>query len=318
MNNELREIPVYLFTGFLDSGKTTFIQSVLESPEDNSDKRTLLLVCEDGDIEYDPAKFTSDNVIIEMIEDEKELSKALLSSLAVRHNIYDVIIEYNGMWLLESLFRVLPPNWIIAQELCFIDATTFEIFNKNMRQQTFDKMKTPDLLVFNRCVRGQFDKNAFHKEVRIASRKVQIVYEYGPDDVEPDMIEDPLPFDKEAQIIEIKPEYYAEWYRDINENPADYEGKKVIVTGRVALVEQMPRGEFAFGRHVMTCCIEDIQFAGLAAYWKEDYKYKVGDWVEIKAKIKNEFSDAYREKGPVLHCTHVKRVDPLEPEVATF
>lgn len=318
MQNRLRDIPVYLFTGFLDSGKTTFIQSVLDTPDDSMEKKTLLLVCEDGEIEYNPSRFASENIIIQMVESEKELTKTFLSSLEARHNIDDVMIEYNGMWLLESLFRAMPPNWIIAQEICFMDATTFEMYNKNMRQQTFDKMKTPDLLVFNRCVRGEFDKNAFHKEVRIASRKVQIAYEYGPDDVEPDMIEDPLPYDMDKSIIEIKPEYFAEWYRDINENPINYEGKTLIITGRVALVDQMPPGQFAFGRHVMTCCIEDIQFAGLAAHWKEAEKYNVGDWVEIKAKIRNEYNDSYREEGPVLHCAYVKRTNPLEPEIATF
>ena len=96
MAPEMKEIPVYLFTGFLDSGKTTFIQSVFDTPDDSMDKKTLLLVCEEGDIEYDPLKFASQNIHIEVIENEKDLNQNLLASIAARHNIDDVMIEYNA------------------------------------------------------------------------------------------------------------------------------------------------------------------------------------------------------------------------------
>lgn len=312
------DIPVYLFTGFLDAGKTTFIQSILEAPGDGEARRTLLLLCEEGETEYNESSFAPHFVHIEVVDEETDLKEAYLASLAARYSIDEVFVEYNGMWMMGSLFAAMPPNWIIAQEICFMNAETFLIYNKNARQQTFDKMKTPDLLVFNRCVRGEFDKKEFHRQARIASRKVQIVYEYDKDDVEPDTIEDPLPFDKEASAIEIKPEFYAEWYRDINENPDDYEGKWIVVKGRVAMVNELPPGKFAFGRHVMTCCVQDIQFAALLAVYKEDSKYNVGDWIEIKAKVHIEYDDVYQEIGPVLYCRHVTRVNPVEPEVATF
>ena len=48
------ELPVYLFTGFLESGKTKFIQETLEDSRFNAGERTLLLVCEEGVEEYEP------------------------------------------------------------------------------------------------------------------------------------------------------------------------------------------------------------------------------------------------------------------------
>ncbi|MBQ3924274.1 MAG: hypothetical protein II696_02010, partial [Firmicutes bacterium] len=257
-----RDIPVYLFTGFLGAGKTTFIQDILSSEEFNEGENTLLLLCEEGEVEYETEKFAFPNVLVAAIDEEKDLTKANLAHLAKEAQAERVIVEYNGMWMLESLFRNMPPEWIIYQEVTFADATTFLMYNQNMRQLTFDKMKTAELDIFNRCVRG-FDKMAFHKEVRVANRRAQILYEYGPDDVEPDDIADPLPYDMDAPEIEIKDEDYAEWYRDINENPGRYDGKTLILKVRAAMVEEMPRGEFAAGRHVMTCCVEDIQFAAL-------------------------------------------------------
>ena len=318
MVNEMQnEVPVYLFTGFLGAGKTTFIQDILSDKHFNEGENTLLILCEEGEEEFDKSKFAYRNTFIEVIENEEDLTRENLMNLERRHLAMRVIVEYNGMWMLESLFKNMPPNWILYQEVTFADATTFLMYNQNMRQLTFDKMQTAEMDIFNRCTPG-FDKMAFHKEVRIANRKAQILYEYGPDDVEPDTIQDPLPFDMEADVIDIKDDYYAEWYRDINENPSNYEGKKLDLHVRVAMTDQLPGNSLAAGRHLMTCCVEDIQFA--AFVYKSDQKknFKIGDWVKIRAEVKMEYEDAYGEVGPVLHCISMESADPADPEIAQF
>lgn len=208
----MKEMPVYLFTGFLGAGKTTFIQEVMESDEFNQGEKTLLLVCEEGEVEYDPSSFAFPNVYIEFVDDEDELTPEYLTELENEHDIERVVIEYNGMWMLKSLYDNAPSNWTMYQEMAFADANTFLMYNKNMRQLTFDKMRTAELDVFNRCEKG-FDKMPFHQEVRIANRHAQIVYEYAPNDIEPDMIQDPLPYDIRKDEIEINDEDFAEWYR---------------------------------------------------------------------------------------------------------
>ena len=178
----MKEMPVYLFTGFLGAGKTTFIQEVMESDEFNQGEKTLLLVCEEGEVEYDPSSFAFPNVYIEFVDDEDELTPEYLTELENEHDIERVVIEYNGMWMLKSLYDNAPSNWTMYQEMAFADANTFLMYNKNMRQLTFDKMRTAELDVFNRCEKG-FDKMPFHQEVRIANRHAQIVYEYAPNDI---------------------------------------------------------------------------------------------------------------------------------------
>jgi hypothetical protein len=183
--------------------------------------------------------------------------------------------------------------------------------------ESFDKMQTAELNIFNRCEKG-FDKMPFHKEVRIANRRAQICYEYGPEDVEQDDIEDPLPYDMEAPVVEIKDEWYAEWYRDINENPQNYEGKTLQLRVRIAMIDELPKGKYAMGRHVMTCCVEDIQFAGLVYVYDKPLDVKKGDWVMIKGTVKNEFEQAYQEEGPVIYCEKAWKTKAPDPEVATF
>ena len=319
---EKREIPVYLFTGFLGSGKTTFIQDALEGKDFNEGERTLLLLCEDGEEEYDVSRFASPKVFIEALEEESELTASHLRELQEKHDAERVIVEYNGMWSLDSYYGNLPENWMTYQEMSFADWDTFLIYNQNMRQQTFDKLKSAELVVFNRCKRTDDFKEKqleVHKICRVANRKSQILYEFGPDDVIMDDIQDPLPFDKNANMIIIKDEDYAEWYADINENQNDYNGKQIQVKGRAAVGGGLPEDMFIFGRHVMTCCVEDIQFAGLACRWtKEASSLKNGMWVRISAKVRVEYSEVYGEVGPVLYCTKVKQVNPAVPEVATF
>ena len=313
----MTEKPVYLFTGFLGAGKTTFIKETLENHEFGDDGRTLLIICEHGETEYEPEKFVGPGVTVEHIRSEAALNEVNLGRMEHRGGFDRIVVEYNGMWENQKLFAAMPPNWLIAQEMALFDTTTFLMYNQNMRQLCFNKMQTADMVVFNRCEKG-FDKMPYHREVRIANRRSFIIYEYGPDDIEPDDIIDPLPYDMNASQIVIEDEWYAEWYRDINENEDDYDGKTFVIKGRVALSEELPDGQFAFGRHVMTCCEADIQFAGLLAYYSGAEKLSVGDWIKITAKVRCEYTEAYREKGPVLYIKKLEKTDPCEPEVATF
>ena len=313
----MTERPVYFFGGFLGSGKTTFINETLASPEFGNDGRTLLLICERGEVEYEPEKFAGPGVRVEQIKSEDEMNPANLARIAAKGGYDRVVVEYNGMWEAQKFFASMPPGWAVVQEMDFFDASTFLMYNQNMRQLSFNKMQTADMVIFNRCKPG-FDKMPFHKEVRIANRSNMIIYEYESGDIEPDDIIDPLPYDMNKSHIKIEDEWYAEWYRDVNENEDDYDGKTLDLRGRVAMSEELPDGQFAFGRHVMTCCEADIQFAGLLAYYSGSTEIKTGDWVEISAKVRAEYTEVYKEKGPVLYIKNLNICKPCEPEVATF
>ena len=149
----MREIPVYLFVGFLESGKTKFIQETLCDIRFNNGEKTLLVVCEEGIDEYDPSLFSGNNVTIEIIEDLSELSPKNLQAMQEKCNAERVIVEYNGMWLLGDLFNNLPKKWRVVQCMMFADARTFINYNTNMRNQMFDKLKSCELVVINRMVK---------------------------------------------------------------------------------------------------------------------------------------------------------------------
>ena len=206
-----REIPVYLFTGFLESGKTTFIQETLEDPAFNEGQKTLLLVCEEGEIEYSPIKFASSNVKIVTVDEEEELTGEFLQKLQDEIGFERVVCEFNGMWSLDSLYSSMPDGWTVYQEMSFADARTYLTYNQNMRNLTVDKLKSTETVVFKHFTQ-EMDKMAYHKIVRAINRRCDIINEYGPNNIEIDNIEDPLPFDINADIIEIGDKDYAMWY----------------------------------------------------------------------------------------------------------
>ncbi|MBQ2022392.1 MAG: hypothetical protein II213_01605 [Lachnospiraceae bacterium] len=311
------DIPVYLFTGFLESGKTKFIQETLCDERFNKGEKTLLLVCEEGVEEYEPDEFSGENVFIKIVEEESELSEELLRSFIKETDAERVVVEYNGMWMLDSLYQAMPEEWVVYQEFMFADATTFLTYNQNMRQLTYDKLKSCELVVFNRFTR-EMDKMPYHKIVRGASRRADIAYEYAPDDVEYDDIEDPLPFDINAPVIEIGVNDYAIWYRDLTENPSNYEGKTIKVLCRALTRKKLPSKTFIVGRHVMTCCIEDTQFAALVCQWDQASKVINDSWVTLTAKIHYKFHVAYKQKGPVLTCIELEPAEAPENSIATF
>ncbi|MGN0681217.1 MAG: GTP-binding protein [Candidatus Fimisoma sp.] len=312
-----REIPVYLFAGFLDAGKTTFIQETLEDPQFNGGEKTLVLLCEEGETELQPLKFASSNVKIVTVEEEEQLTPQFLAGLEKQYGFERAVIEYNGMWLLDNLYGALPQNWVVYQEMAFADARTFLTYNNNMRNLTVDKMKSPETIVF-KYFDSSMDKMEYHKVVRVINRRCQILYEYSKDEVELDNIEDPLPYDINADVIEISDKDYAIWYTDMNEDEEKYYNKTIKVKGRTLLGGGLDDDEFVIGRHIMTCCVEDIQFGGLVAKWPEARSLEHGGWAVMTAVVRKEFNHMYQSEGPVFDVMNVEKVTAPEEEVATF
>ena len=202
------DIPVYLFTGFLEGGKTHMIQESMESEQFNTGEKTLIIQCEEGIDELDVSSFSGKNVYLEVIEDESDLTVERLTALGKKHKLDRIIIEYNGMWMLRTLYENLPSNWAIFQQMMFADANTFFAYNQNMRSLMVDKLMNCEMVVLTRTP-AQIDKNEVHKIVRGCSRRAQISYDYPDGHVEYDEIEDPLPFDINAPVVEIADEDYA-------------------------------------------------------------------------------------------------------------
>ena len=313
----MQQIPVYVFTGFLDSGKTKFIQETLEDPRFNAGERTLLLVFEEGEEEYDNSTYPHQNVYQEVLDQETVTTKQL-QALAKKYKAQRVVAELNGMLQVGDLYMRFPEDWAVAQEVMFADTTTFMAYNANMRNLVMDKLVGAQMVVFNRLTPGA-DTMPFHKLARAANRRIDILYDYTDGTTAFDDVQDPLPFDINAPVIELKDEDYALWYRDVTEEPRKYDGKTVRFKGQVAMLRRDKNSMFAPGRFVMTCCVEDIQFCGVPCRYDKAKELKPRAWVMVTAKISAEKHTLYKgDLGPVLTAISVEDAQPADPDVATF
>ncbi|MBO4937853.1 MAG: hypothetical protein J6C98_02465 [Oscillospiraceae bacterium] len=314
----MQQIPVYVFTGFLDSGKTKFIQETLEDSRFNDGERTLLLVFEEGEEEYDFSAYPKQNVNMEVL-DQQTVTTKQLADLSKKYKAERVVAELNGMQQVGDLYMRMPEEWVVAQEVMFADASTFMAYNANMRNLVMDKLVGAQMVVFNRLEKG-CDTMPFHKIARAANRKIDILYDYTDGSTEYDDIVDPLPFDINAPVIEVKDDDYAIWYRDCTEEPEKYDGKTVKFKAQVAMLRRDKDGMFAPGRFVMTCCVEDIAFCGIPCRYPKPREMESRSWVMVTAKISAEKHKLYKgDIGPVLTAIEVvKGAEPADPDVATF
>lgn len=313
----MQQIPVYVFTGFLDSGKTKFIQETLEDPRFNDGERTLLLVFEEGEEEYDFSTYPAKNVFLEVLDQQSVTAKEL-QALAKQYKAQRVVTELNGMQLVGDLYNRFPEGWAVAQEVMFADSGTFMAYNANMRNLVMDKLVGAQMVVFNRLSPGA-DTLPFHKLARAANRRIDILYDYTDGTTAFDDLVDPLPFDINAPVIEIKDADYALWYRDVSEEPGKYQNKTVRFKAQVAMLKRARGNMFAPGRFVMTCCVEDIQFCGIPCNYVDAKRLKPRQWVMVNAKITAENHPLYKGGlGPVLTAITVTDAAPAEPDVATF
>lgn len=314
----MQQIPVYVFTGFLDSGKTKFIQETLEDPRFNAGERTLLLVFEEGEEEYDFSTYPQKNVYLEVL-DQQTVTTKQMQALARKYKAERVVAELNGMQMVGDLYMRFPEEWAVAQEVMFADSTTVMAYNANMRNLVMDKLVGAQMVVFNRVKPGE-DTMPLHKLARAANRRIDILYDYTDGTTSFDDVVDPLPFDINAPVITINDEDFALWYRDVTEEPQKYDGKKVRFKGQVAMLRKEKNSMFAPGRFVMTCCAEDIQFCGIPCRYPGSGSLQSRAWVMVTAKISAEKHALYKgDVGPVLTAIRVEEnAEPADPDVATF
>lgn len=316
----MKEIPVYLFVGFLESGKTSFIQETMQDPQFDSGDKTLLLVCEEGEVEYEPDRFGFGGVSVEALPGKEALTAGNLAALAEKSGAGRVVVEYNGMWMLQDLLEAMPQNWVLYQCIATADGATFQMYFDNMRQLMLDKFAASELLVVNRAeaVSTPEQRQAVHKAVRQASRRCDIAYEYADGSVEYDDIPDPLPYDLQAEVVDIADEDFGVFYMDCNQEPAKYNGKKVRFTAQVCQSPRAGKGAFVPGRFAMTCCVEDIQFVGFPCKYEKAAELAERSWVKLTALLRVKYHPLYRGEGPVLTALEVAPGAAPKDDVVTF
>lgn len=308
------DIPVYLIAGFLDGGKTNFINGILEDGFAREDK-TLLLCCEEGEEEYNQKAL--DNVTVVTLENEEDLTCSFLKECEKKYKPRQVLIEYNGMWQMERLYRdVLPANWVLYQIMCMVEASTFESYAKNMGQLMMEKITNADMLVFNRCT-PELRESLRKRNLRMVNRRADIYLENNDGTSEDYLTGDECPFDMSQDVIDIPDDDFGVWYVDVMDHPDRYKDKMVHMKMVMCHSKNFP-GIDCPGRFAMVCCEKDVTFLGLIARGSGLDQYKNHDWMEVTAKMGVEKHKAYKGLGPVMNVVSVGPCEKPAQEVVSF
>ncbi len=310
-------VPVYIVAGFLGSGKTKFVTDMLTDKGFSEGERTLLLCCEEGEEEYDPELLKSANTVLVNLEEPKQMAGKRLIRLNREYKPERVIVEYNATWLLETLYAAeKPEEWELAQIIDLVDANTFELYLKNMRKYMADGLKEADLVLFNRCGPGH-TKSAWRRAVKGLNSATRVFFENLDGTTDDGVSDEDLPFDVKADPIEIGDEDFGTFYLDALEHPDRYDGKRIHARGRAFRMEDMPKNCFVFGRHVMTCCAEDIGGIGFLCQYKGEPP-KTNDWVYLDAKVEKSFSPIHGTDAIILIQDKLTPAEPPKEELVYF
>lgn len=311
-------VAVYVFTGFLESGKTSLIKDTLMDPGFTANEKTLLLVCEEGMEEYDDAFLKKVNAAIVTVEKESDLTYAFMKKCDSLIEPDRVMIEFNGTWnFTKFLDEEMPFDWLLVQILSTVDASTFASYINNMRSMIYEQLVHSETIIFNRCDEST-KKLYLRNNIKAINKSAQIIYE-SKDGTINNLQDDELPFDVQSDHIHIQDDDYGLWYMDALEHPVKYDGKIITLKGKVIsnYVDDIPKA-FVLGRFAMVCCADDTSLIGLLCHYQDASQLLPKEWVEVEAEIKIEYDEEYQGDVPILYARHISQAEPLEDELVYF
>ncbi len=306
---------VYIINGFLESGKTEFISFTLSQPYFQTKGTTLLILCEEGENEYDSEVLKKSHTVVELVEDEEEMTSAKMIELEKKHKPERIIIEYNGMWNFKN-FK-MPWHWKLEQQITIIDASTFQNYYTNMRSLLAEMLRKSELIIFNRCD-GLLDQlSSFKRNVKAVNPQAEIIFEDKNGEVS-QLFEEDLPYDLKDEELKLDDYGYGIFYLDAMDNLDRYIGKTVTFVAMVLKPEGSDGTYFVPGRMAMTCCADDMAFLGYVCKYEHSDALENKDWVEVTATVHEEYWKDYNSEGPVLHALRVTPAKKPKDEILNF
>ena len=305
---------VYMINGFLESGKTEFITYTLAQPYFQTRGTTLLLLCEEGEVEYDDDLLKKSRTVVELIESEADFNTNHLLELEKKYKPERIIVEYNGMWNFKNM--KLPWHWKIEQQITTIDGSTFPNYYTNMRSLLSYMVLNSEIIIFNRCD-GISDLSSYKRNIKAVNPRADIIFEDANGEIT-EIMEDDLPYDLKQEVLALDDYGYGIWYLDSMDHLERYIDKKVEFTAMVLKPEEFPKNYFVPGRMAMTCCADDMAFLGYPCEYEGVEQLAQKEWVKVKALVAKEYREEYQGEGPVLHAVSVEKTKAPKNPVISF
>ncbi len=309
-----KPIPVFVVTGFLDSGKTTLVKGTLMEQEWIEPGLTLLIRCEEGEEEYSKEYLDKNDMILLNIEEIEQLNADFFKNCDKNYHPTQVVIEYNGMWkLVELLMIKYPRNWQLQGVYSTVNGLTLDMYLKNMRNVLMEQLTESELIVVNRCPAG-IDRSGFRRALKVQNPMAQLIFE----DTDGNIIqpsEEDLPYDVKGDKIVIEDIDFGIWYVDAYDHPNLYLGKEIEFTAQAFHPKGMNQDMFVPVRKIMTCCADDIRYYGYPCKVPAGTEIPLKKWVHIRARFEFESVTSFGNEQPVLYLTHIEQTKKPEEDI---
>lgn len=306
--------PVFVVTGFLDSGKTTLVKDTLMEQDWIEPGLTLLLRCEEGEVEYPESYLKEMDMVLLPIEEMEQLNAAFFKNCEKNYHPAQVVIEYNGMWNLGELLAIkYPRNWELQGVYSTVNGTTLDMFLQNMRNILMEQLTESELIVVNRCPDG-VDRSGFRRALKVQNPMAQLIFEGMDGNIIQPSAED-LPYDVTGDKIVIGDEDFGIWYVDASEHPEYYLHKEIEFKARAFRPKGMGDDMFVPVRKIMTCCADDMRFYGYPCKIEERQEIPLKKWVRVRARFEYEPAVDFGAEQPLLYLISLEETEPPREDV---
>jgi len=308
----MERLPIFVINGFLEAGKTQFMKFTMRQEYFQTEGNTLLIVCEEGEEEYDKELLESTHTTVKYIDDISDFTKEKMIEFTKEVDPERILIEWNGLWEQDKI--QIPDIWYVNQMITIYDTSTLDLYikNKDLKAYMGKMLKDSELVICNRA--DDIDEeilSTYHLQIKAMAPNAEIIFEGEEGEITGDFSIN-LPYNLDDPKLIIKPEEYGIFYVDAMDRTEKYDGKEVEFVAQVVRPDGIGDDILIPGRRAMTCCEADIQFLGFVCHYKGAKNFKNKDWVKVKGKIKYEMSPQYRAKGPVIYANDILLTGPID------
>ena len=297
----MKEIETYFYSGFLDAGKTTYIQDNLFHDFFYRRGTTLILSFEEGEVSYDLAGLKERRCEVSFYDDSGDIA-SFCRREADRFKPDRIIIEDNVM--IDNLPESLPDTFVLKAKTALISGETLPVYYDNMRPYFTRILQDAKLVVFNRTADKE-DLLPYSTPFRLINPRASYLWE-SPMGYHEKAFGIPLTYDKSRNELTISDADYACFYLDSLEHPIDYQGKAIELTVQIQDPSAEPQGYVFGGRKVFTCCFADIQTLGFYLMDEANSAFEPYGWYRIRAIAGTEM--IFNQKRL---CLKVQQTEPI-------
>lgn len=304
------EVPIFIVNGLIESGKTTLIKEIIENNVSYQAGATVVVSCEEGEVEYDESWLNEYEVTLVRVEKESDLTADLFFDIDEKYKPVQIVLEYNSFYNMENL--EFPEYMPVYQQVTLIDAKTFGLYFNNMRQVFNNLVRLSSLIIFNRCD-GVNDLGLYRRQIRALNQECQIGFE-GKNGQLTSMLDEDLPYDITKDTIILEDSDYPTWYIDVFDNYEKYVGKTIKFK---TFVRDILENTIVVGRNVMTCCENDIQFLGYEVKNVNEL-VAIGECIFLECAVCHEYSSVAEDEVVILEAKRLSHLPKEDDVVLSF